>query len=91
MPKIPPLHYPGVGLVNALYIEGGVRSVELGSVMFGTRDSEGNERPAPMELVRLAFPRRVYTQSHFEYLIEVIEVVWAARDSISGYRITYQP
>jgi tryptophanase len=90
-PHIPQLQYPGIGLVNALYIEGGVRSVELGSVMFGRFDEEGNETPSPLELVRLAFPRRVYTQSHFDYLTEVIERVWNNRDNIHGYRITYQP
>ncbi len=91
LPHIPELQYPGIGLVNALYIEGGVRSVELGSVMFGKFDDNGKEMPSTHELVRLAFPRRVYTQSHFDYLAEVIEKVWSKRDRISGYRITYQP
>ena len=91
LPHIPVLHYPGIGLVNALYLEGGVRSVELGSVMFGRFDEKGNEIPSPLELVRLAFPRRVYTQSHFDYLTEVIEKVWNNRNRIHGYRITYQP
>jgi len=91
LPQIPPLHYPGIGLVNALYLEGGVRGVELGSVMFGGKDSNGNEVPAPLELVRLAFPRRVYTQSHFDYLMEVIEAVWQNRNLITGYRITRAP
>ena len=91
LPQIPPLQYPGIGLVNALYIEGGVRGVELGSVMFGRKDSNGNEVPAPLELVRLAFPRRVYTQSHFDYLMEVIEAVWQNRNDITGYRITQTP
>ncbi len=90
-PHIPPLEYPGIGLVNVLYAEGGVRSVELGSVMFGRKDQNGKESPAPLELVRLAFPRRVYTQSHFDYLVEIIEEVWRTRDKISGYHITYQP
>lgn len=91
LPHIPQLQYPGIGLVNALYIEGGIRAVELGSVMFGRFDGNGNEVPSPLELVRLAFPRRVYTQSHFDYLIEVIEEVWNQRETILGYRITYQP
>lgn len=90
LPNIPPLRYPGVGLVNALYLEGGIRGVELGSVMFGSFDGGGNEVPSPLELVRLAFPRRVYTQSHFDYILEVIETVWKGRDRIKGYRITYQ-
>lgn len=91
LPHVPPLLYPGIGLVNALYIEGGVRAVELGSVMFGKFDAEGNEIPAPLELVRLAIPRRVYTQSHFDYLVEVLDEVWSNRDAIGGHRITYQP
>jgi len=90
LPHIPPLQYPGIGLVNALYIEGGIRSVELGSVMFGSFDEKGNEKPSPLELVRLAFPRRVYTQSHFDYILEVIDAVWKKRERIKGYRITYQ-
>lgn len=91
LPHIPPLQYPGIGLVNSIYVEGGIRCVELGSVMFGKYDEEGNELPAPLELVRLAFPRRVYTQSHFDYIVEVLEEVWKKRDMISGYRIIYQP
>jgi tryptophanase len=91
LPHIPPLHFPGIGLVNALYVEGGVRGVELGSAMFGRRDAEGNETPAVLELVRLAIPRRVYTQSHFDYLIEVVDKVWSQRRNIPAYRMTYQP
>ncbi|MEE4365082.1 MAG: tryptophanase [Desulfotignum sp.] len=90
LPHIPPLQYPGIGIVNALYIHGGVRGVELGSVMFGAYDENGNETASPLELVRLAFPRRVYTQSHFDYLIEVIREVWENRQEIPGYKITYQ-
>jgi tryptophanase len=88
---IPPLEYPGIGIVNALYLHGGVRSVELGSVMFAKKDAQGKEQPSPLELVRLAVPRRVYTQSHFDYLIEVIAEVWQHRDRLSGYRIVWQP
>ncbi len=91
LPNIPPSQYPGIGLLNALYIEGGIRGVELGSVMFATIDKNGKEHPSPLELVRLAFPRRVYTQSHFDYLAEAIEIVWNSRDKIPGYKITYQP
>jgi tryptophanase len=90
LPNIPDLQYPGIGVINALYIEGGVRGVELGSVMFGRFDENGNELPSPLELVRLAFPRRVYTQSHFDYLIEVIKEVWNNKEKIPGYKITYQ-
>ncbi len=91
LPHIPPLAYPGIGLVNTLYTEGGIRGVELGSVMFGKIDKKGNEIPAPLELVRLAFPRRVYTQSHFDYILETLDTVWKKRDKIGGYKITYQP
>ena len=92
LPDIPPLSYPGIGLTNTLYLEGGVRAVELGSVMFGKRDPETQEeQAAPLELVRLAFPRRVYTKSHFDYLLEVIESVWKQRAAIPAHRITWQP
>jgi tryptophanase len=91
LPHLNPLQYPGIGLTNSLYIEGGIRGVELGSVMFGSFDEQGVEQPSPLELVRLAFPRRVYTQSHFDYILEVIEEVWNKRHEIKGHRITYQP
>lgn len=81
--------YPGIGLVNEIYLEGGIRGVELGTVMFG-RIKDGVEYPALHELVRLAFPRRVYTQSHFDYIIEVIEHVWNHRMKIPAYVITQQ-
>lgn len=89
-PHLEPCDFPGVGLVNALYLEGGVRAVELGSVMFGKRAADGAEIAAPHELVRLAFPRRVYTQSHFDYLIEVLDAIHRARGSIRAHRITEQ-
>jgi tryptophanase len=91
LPSIPPLAYPGIGVVNALYLAGGIRAVELGSVMFGHFDGEGREQPSPLELVRLAFPRRVYTQSHFDYIVEVMEEVWRDHARIPGYRIAWQP
>ena len=86
-----PLQYPGIALVNALYLEGGIRAVELGTVMFGKIDANGKELPAPLELVRLAFPRRVYTQSHFDYAIEVIGEVWQQRQQLPAHRIIKQP
>lgn len=90
-PHLRPGDYPGIGLVNALYLEGGVRSVELGSVMFGKPGADGrDEQPAPHELVRLAFPRRVYTQSHFDYVIETLDLVWRRRDEIRPARIVWQ-
>ncbi|MEJ0010370.1 MAG: tryptophanase [Alphaproteobacteria bacterium] len=82
--------FPGIGLVNALYLEGGIRGVELGSAMFGRRGRSNKEVAAPRELVRLAFPRRVYTQSHFDYVIEVLQQVHAQRRSIPAYRMTKQ-
>lgn len=91
-PHLAPLDYPGIAVVNALYLAGGVRAVELGSVMFGKIDKEtGGESPAMLELVRLAFPRRVYTQSHFDYAIEVIQEVWRARAQLAAHRIVTQP
>lgn len=90
-PHLKPRDYPGIGLVNALYLEGGIRAVELGSVMFGRRlPGAEAEAAAARELVRLAFPRRVYTQSHFDYVIEVLELVWRARDAIRPHEITKQ-
>jgi tryptophanase len=91
MKHIPPLEFPGIAIVNGLYEEGGIRGVELGSVMFGKKDEQGNPDPAPLELVRLAFPRRVYTQSHFDYMIEIIEKVWKKREHYRGYRIIKEP
>ena len=89
LPHIPPLEYPAWSLANALYLLGGVRGVEIGSVMFG-KQPDGSEKPAAMELVRLAFPRRVYTQSHVDYLLEVILGVFAQREALHGYRIVQQ-
>jgi tryptophanase len=87
---IPALQYPGQALAVALYEAGGIRSCEIGSVMFG-RQPDGSEKPAAMELVRLAIPRRVYTQSHADYLIEVILEVAARKDSLSGMKIVWEP
>ena len=90
-PHIPPYQYPGQSIVCELYLEGGVRSVEIGSVMFGKYDKEtGKLISPPMELVRLAIPRRVYTQSHIDYLAEVIIEVYKKRDSLKGYKIVYE-
>jgi len=89
LPQIPPLEYPAWSLTNELYLVGGVRGVEIGSVMFGRRP-DGSEAPASKELVRLAFPRRVYTQSHVDYVAEVILHVASERESLRGYRIVEQ-
>jgi tryptophanase len=85
---IPVDQYPGQALVGALYLEGGIRSVEIGSLMFGKYDEEGKLIPAQMELVRLAIPRRVYTQSHIDYVSEVIIDVFNKRNEIKGLKIT---
>jgi tryptophanase len=90
-PHIPVENYPGQALVCELYLAGGIRSVEIGSVMFGKYDSGGTLVPAPKELVRLAIPRRVYTQSHIEYVIEVFEKLLENRKDIQGYEITEEP
>ncbi|MHB8930192.1 MAG: tryptophanase [Melioribacteraceae bacterium] len=90
LPKIPPEQYPGQSIVCEMYIEGGVRAVEIGSVMFGKYDEKGKLIPAMMELVRLAIPRRVYTQSHIDYVAEVMIEVFKNRDKMKGYAITYE-
>ena len=90
-PHIPPQQYPGQALVCELYLKGGIRAVEVGSVMFGKYGPDGAFIPAPMELVRLAIPRRVYTQSHLEYVIETFEEILRTRDQVRGYRITKEP
>ncbi|HTZ33828.1 MAG TPA: tryptophanase [Methylomirabilota bacterium] len=82
LPHVPLSKFPGVALANELYLEGGIRSVEIGTLMFGEH--------ATMDLVRLAIPRRVYTQSHIEYVVEVILDVWRRRDTIPGYEIVHQ-
>ena len=90
LPHIPPLQYPGHALACALYVEGGVRSCEIGTVMFGM-GPDGVERPAPMDLVRLAIPRRTYTQSHIDYTIEVVTHVAKHAEEIGGLRMVTQP
>lgn len=87
---IPPLAYPGQALAVALYEVGGVRSCEIGTVMFG-RQPGGQELPARFDLVRLAVPRRVYTQSHADYLVEVFEEIARERTRLPGYRIVQEP
>jgi len=82
LPQVPPEQFPGVALAAELYLEGGIRSVEIGTLMFGAA--------AKMDLVRLAIPRRVYTQSHIDYVVEVILEVWRRREGIRGLRLTYE-
>jgi tryptophanase len=90
LPHVPPLHYPGQSLAVALYEAGGIRSVEIGTVMFGRRP-DGTEEPAAMDLVRLAIPRRTYTQSHIDYVVEVVGSVASAASSLVAYRILEEP
>jgi tryptophanase len=90
LPHIDPLAYPGQALACELYVAGGIRACEIGSVMFGMRP-DGTEVPAAMELVRLAIPRRTYTQSHIDYVIEVVTSVAERAGEIGGLRITEQP
>jgi tryptophanase len=90
-PHIPCEQYPGQALVCELYLKGGIRSVEIGSAMFGKYDEAGKLIPATHELVRLAIPRRVYTQSHIEYVIEVFSTMLNGKEKAKGYRITEEP
>jgi tryptophanase len=82
LPHIPPEQFPGVALAAELYLEGGIRSVEIGTLMFG--------KAARMDLVRLAIPRRVYTQSHIDYVVEVILEVWKNRERIQGMKLNHE-
>lgn len=90
LPHIPPLEYPGQALACALYREGGIRGVEIGTVMFG-RHPDGTETPAAVDLVRLAIPRRTYTQSHIDYVIEVVRWVAERAADLRGFRILHEP
>jgi tryptophanase len=90
LPHIPPLEYPGQALAVALYLEGGIRGCEIGTVMFGRRP-DGTEEPASMDLVRLAIPRRTYTQSHVDFVIEVCEHVARHASDLGGLRIAEEP
>ncbi|MCB9917073.1 MAG: tryptophanase [Planctomycetes bacterium] len=92
LPHIPVRRYPGQALAMELYLEGGIRSCEIGSVMLAHHDeTTGEEIPARHELVRLAIPRRTYTQSHMDYVIEIVRRVWKRRDAIAGVEITAAP
>ncbi len=90
-PHIPVNEYPGQALVCEAYLQGGIRCVEVGSVMFGKMLPDGKLIPAAQELVRLAIPRRVYTQSHIDYVVEVFEHLIKNKDEVKGYKITWEP
>jgi len=87
---VPPLQYPGIALADALYLEAGIRGVEIGTVMFG-QQPDGSEKEAAMDLVRLAIPRRVYTQSHIDFVAEAVITVAGMKDRLRGYRIVKAP
>ncbi|MGD2036842.1 MAG: tryptophanase [Desulfobacterales bacterium] len=92
LPQIASDQYPGQALACELYLCGGVRTCEIGSVMFGKTDPKSGEfKPARLEMVRLAIPRRVYTQSHMDYVVECVETVFRKRDALKGLRIVYDP
>ncbi len=92
LPHIPAHEFPGQALACALYLAGGIRSCEIGSVMFGRSDPQtGAFTPAALELLRLAIPRRVYTQSHMDYVVECIGAVYAQRDALRGLKIVSEP
>ncbi len=90
LPHIPLLEYPGQSLAVELYVHGGIRGCEIGTVMFG-RNVDGTEEPTPMDLVRLAIPRRVYTKSHMDYVLEVVLEVFERRERIRGMKIKWEP
>lgn len=91
LPHIKPQNFPAQSLCCQLYLEGGIRSVEIGTLMFGKKDEKGNILPAPMELVRMAIPRRVYTQSHIDYVIEVVTEVKKKKNKIKGLEVVEFP
>ncbi len=90
-PHIAPEQFPGQAIVCALYLQAGVRAVEVGSLMLGKRDSRGVHIAPPLELVRLAIPRRVYTQSHMEYVAEALAELYSQRHSLRGFRLRNEP
>ena len=90
LPHIAPTQFPGSSLAAELYIEGGIRSFEMGTLVFGKRGQDGIEQPARMDLLRMAIPRRVYTQSHIEHVIETVLKVWRRREQVQGLELIYQ-
>lgn len=91
LPHLKPSEFPGQSLACALYLYGGIRTVEIGSVMFGAKDEDGEFKPADHELVRLAFPRRVYTQSHFNYVVEVLRQIKTVAGQLPAMEMVYEP
>lgn len=91
LPHISPSEFPGQVMATELYLSEGIRSCEIGSAMFGKYDEDSKFVPAAMELVRLAFPRRVYTQSHFDYIIEGMGEIVARKNELKGLKLVYEP
>jgi len=91
LPHVPPGELPGQSVAVALFAEGGIRSCEIGTVMFGYTREDGTQEPGTMDLVRMAIPRRVYTQSHMDYVIEAIAYVFERREKLGGFRIAEEP
>lgn len=91
LPHVPPSELPGQSVSIALFLEAGVRSVEIGTAMFGHTRPDGTQEPAPLDLVRLAIPRRVYTQSHIDYVAEAVAYVHGLRRTLGGYRLVDEP
>jgi tryptophanase len=92
LPQIASDEYPGQALACELYLCGGVRTCEIGSVMFGKTDPKSGEfKPAKLEMVRLAIPRRVYTQSHMDYVVECVEAVFHKREALKGLHMVSEP
>lgn len=89
-PQIPPEQFPGQSISCQIYLEGGIRTCEIGSLMFGKKGKSGNLQPAPWELVRLAIPRRVYTKNHIEYVAEIVSEVFSKRKNLRGMRIIWE-
>ncbi|MCX6187171.1 MAG: tryptophanase, partial [Bacteroidetes bacterium] len=90
LPHIKPLHYPGQSLAVEMYLHAGIRACEIGTVMFGAQP-DGSEKEASMDLVRMAIPRRVYTQSHIDYVIEALTEINTRKNELGGMKITWQP
>jgi tryptophanase len=90
LPHIPPAQFPGSALAAELYLVGGIRSFEMGTLVFSKPDADGVEHPGPLDLLRLAIPRRVYTQSHIDYVVAVITEVWRRRAELRGLELIYQ-
>lgn len=91
LPHIPPQHFPGQALAVEVYVEGGVRGTEVGSLLLGRDPRTGEQLPSPFEFLRLAIPRRVYTDRHLEVVADTLAAVWERRDGVTGLVLTYEP